>query len=156
MRSLSIGSPLVNHLRRNAMQRGLHSQSLQTELQCFMTTPAYRVLRELFQQRLEAHMKLLSESRVTASMYHSVETLAGFLVEITCSTMVGIELKPSLKASCWIKDCQNSPLHQFRTLSYNPRVQEFLVWTSPQIILPVQSHRPEPSFDGFPQSLSNV
>lgn len=146
MKSLSIGSPFLNYMRSTNS-----SQSTAEESSLTMTPSVEHVMKEFAPRLFRDHMKQVLDSKVTVSIYHSVETSAGFLVKTTCSIWIGTKLCPKLIESSWTKDSRPSILENasIPLIKQTPAVRVFLVWTSPAILRRVQNPKQEPSSGGY-------
>lgn len=146
MKSSSIGSPFLNYMRLTNSSRSTAEESSST-----MTPSVEHVMKEFAPRLFRDHMKQVLDSKVTVSIYHSVETSAGFLVKTTCLIWIGTKLCPKLIEFCWTKGSRPSVLENasIPLIKQTPAVREYLVWTSPVILRRVQNRKQEPSSDGY-------
>ncbi|PTQ76462.1 hypothetical protein C8R26_11755 [Nitrosomonas oligotropha] len=146
MKSSSIGSPFLNFIRLTN-----NSQSIATESSSIMTPSAMLAMKEFAPRLFRDHLKQASGLKVTVSMYHSVETSAGFLVKTICSTWDGNKPLIKLIEFVWIEAYQLSLPEQWglQRMSQNHLVREYLVWTSPVTLRRVQNLKPAPLSDGL-------
>src|SRR5687768_10076668 len=124
MKSLSIGSPFLSYIRLTN-----NSRSIAMESSSIMTPLAMLAMKEFAPRLFRDHLKPVSESKVTVSMYHSQETLAGFLVKTICSTWDGNKQSRKLIESAWIEDYQLLLPEKWglQRMSQNHLVREYLV-----------------------------
>ena len=150
MKSLSIGSPFLSYIRLTN-----NSQSTAMESSSIMTRSAMLAMKEFAPRLFRDHLKQVSGLKVTVSMYHSVETWAGFLAKTTCSIWVGNKPFIKLIESVWIEDYQLLLPEQLglQRILQNHLVREYLVWTSPVTLRRVQNLKPVPLFDGLQTDL---
>ena len=140
MKSLSIGSPFLSYI-----QNQNRSQSSQVESMSTTTHLAMRVLNEFAPQISKDRLKLALESKVMVAIYHSVETLGGFLAKTTCLIRRGDKLFPSVIEYCWLEAYQLSMPEKLgmQLVKETSQVREYHVSTLPPTLRRVQNRKTE-------------
>ncbi|MCB1934611.1 MAG: hypothetical protein KDF59_01595 [Nitrosomonas sp.] len=116
-----------------------------------MTRSVTLVLKEFAPRILEGHLKQALESRVTVDIFHSRETLAGFLVRTTCLTADGEKRYKSVIEYCWLEASRLSIVDQLamQLVKETSLLREYHVLTLPPTLRRVRNHKPVTLSDGF-------
>ena len=141
----SIGSPLLNIIRKGAYQLSPAGYSLNT------THPAFQSLSEIAARGLLEALKHPSFSAVTVLEFPYQATSDGSLVKTTFSILAGEKLKTHVIDWSRVQDFQllqlRSEVESFKTLKDGGRL--YRVWTSPRILQLATNRKPGLSFGGL-------
>lgn len=138
MKSLSIGSPFLSYI-----QSQNRSQFSPVESTLTMTHSATLALKEFAPRILRDHLKQACESKVTVVIFHSVETLAGFLAKTTCLTADGSKHSIKLIEYCWLEAYQLSMPDKFgmQLVRQTHHQREYHASILPPTLRRVRNHR---------------
>lgn len=147
MKSLSIGSPFLSYIQGVNRSQYTRGESMST-----MTPQGWQDLKEFAPQVFADRMKQPLGSRVTVTIYHSRETLAGFLAKTTFSIVTGGKPSANVIEFCWIKTCQLSRLEEkgYQVTKRTHYLREYLVSISPPTLRRVLNLRQDTLSDGLP------